>query len=212
MKHGETSNILTVFTGDRGILRLMAKGARNSKNKVTMRTDILSVTNISYYFKPQGELHTLSRSEQIVATNKIFDSEKHLNIAVFMLQSLLQTQCAELPAKNVFDFSVQLLVHLNFLTANPFLLFLKHQLLLAQSLGFDIIIDENGSPELSAGIDYHKFDFDEVEILKSAFREDWTALAQSTTELTGRQKVRLLNFFSEYFSQHVDNRFHYTVY
>jgi DNA repair protein RecO (recombination protein O) len=65
MKMGETSKLVTLFTRELGILKVVAKGSRSSKSRLGAALEPLTVSRIVYYHKENRELQFLSQAEII---------------------------------------------------------------------------------------------------------------------------------------------------
>jgi DNA repair protein RecO (recombination protein O) len=63
MKMGETSRLLTLFTREHGILKVIAKGSRSRKSRFGGALDLLNVVHIVYYHKESRELQLLSAAD-----------------------------------------------------------------------------------------------------------------------------------------------------
>jgi DNA repair protein RecO (recombination protein O) len=62
---GDTSRIVVVFTRDRGLIKLVAKGARRSPSRFGYALEPLSRSQFTYYWKPDRDLHLVSQAETI---------------------------------------------------------------------------------------------------------------------------------------------------
>jgi len=62
---GDTSRIVVVFTRDRGLVRLVAKGARKAPSRFGFALEPLSRAHYVYYFKTDRDLHLVSQAETI---------------------------------------------------------------------------------------------------------------------------------------------------
>ncbi len=65
MKMGETSKLVTLFTRELGLLKVIAKGARSRKSRLGAALEPLTVSRIVYYHKENRELQFLSQAEII---------------------------------------------------------------------------------------------------------------------------------------------------
>ena len=63
MNLGETSKLVTFFTRELGILKVIAKGARSSKSRLGAALEPLTVSRIVYYEKENRELQFLSQAD-----------------------------------------------------------------------------------------------------------------------------------------------------
>ncbi len=62
LDYGETSQIVTLFTREKGKLAVMARGARRAKSAFGSSLQPLSYTQVVFYYKPTRSLQTLSES------------------------------------------------------------------------------------------------------------------------------------------------------
>lgn len=227
LKQGDSSKILSLFTREKGLVKVIAKGARTQK-KSQFSTEILSINSITYYQKRSSDLHTLSRSERIANTSKIITSYVHTNIAIMILESLLQSLHTEAHHEELYDKTVLILQKLNDLPTNPFTYFLLHQLILAEEIGFELDLynmpEEECFYHIESGNWYDCLDKMSVASVKFKQIDVQLLLAlhsriQSNSydvnldaELPSSQKIRFIDFFSKYFSFHLEKKFAYTVY
>ena len=63
MKMGETSKLVTLFTRELGILKVVAKGSRASKSRFGGALEVLTVVRVVYYDKENRELQFLSQAD-----------------------------------------------------------------------------------------------------------------------------------------------------
>src|SRR5437773_11845651 len=64
---GDTSRIVVVYTRDHGLLKLVAKGARKTPSRFGFALEPLSRSRLVFYWKPDRDLHFLSRAEVVDA-------------------------------------------------------------------------------------------------------------------------------------------------
>jgi hypothetical protein len=64
---GDTSRIVTVYTRDHGLRKLVAKGARKTPSRFGYALEPLSRSRFVIYLKPDRDLHLLSRAEVVDA-------------------------------------------------------------------------------------------------------------------------------------------------
>jgi len=62
---GDTSRIVTVFTRDHGLRKLVAKGARKTPSRFGYALEPLSRSRLVLYLKADRDLHLLSRAEVV---------------------------------------------------------------------------------------------------------------------------------------------------
>lgn len=226
-KQGDSSKILSLFTREKGLIKVIAKGARTLK-KSQFSTEILSINSIAYYQKRSSDLHTLSRSERISNTSKIITSYVHTNIAIMILESLLQSLHIEAHHEELYDKTVLILQKLNDLPTNPFTLFLLHQLILADEIGFELDLYNMPEEECFYHIESGNWydNLDKMSVVSVKFKQIDIQLLRALhfhiqgdnydialdAELPSSQKIRFIDFFSKYFSFHLEKNFAYTVY
>jgi DNA repair protein RecO (recombination protein O) len=66
MNLGETSKLVTLFTRELGILKVIAKGSRSSKSRIGAALEPLTVSRIVYYHKESRELQQYLSQADIV--------------------------------------------------------------------------------------------------------------------------------------------------
>ena len=64
---GDTSRIVTVYTRDHGLRKLVAKGARKTPSRFGYALEPLSRSRLVFYLKADRDLHLLSRAEVVDA-------------------------------------------------------------------------------------------------------------------------------------------------
>jgi len=65
MNMGETSKLVTLFTRELGIIKLVGKGVRSSKSRMGAALEPLTVSRIVYYQKENRELQFLSQADVV---------------------------------------------------------------------------------------------------------------------------------------------------
>ncbi len=65
MNMGETSKLVTLFTRELGLLKIIAKGSRSSKSRIGAALEPLTVSRLVYYQKENRELQFLSQADII---------------------------------------------------------------------------------------------------------------------------------------------------
>jgi DNA repair protein RecO (recombination protein O) len=65
MNMGETSKLVTLFTREFGLLKVVAKGSRSSKSRIGAALEPLTVSRIVYYQKENRDLQFLSQADII---------------------------------------------------------------------------------------------------------------------------------------------------
>lgn len=82
IKLGETSKILTLFTRDYGVEKVVAKGSRSTKSRYWGTLELYNHISIVFYNKPNRDLQLLSQAEIVNSFQAI---RKDLNKTAFAL-------------------------------------------------------------------------------------------------------------------------------
>ncbi len=90
MNLGETSKLVTLFTRELGILKVIAKGSRSSKSRLGAALEPLTVARIVYYDKENRELQFLSQADIV---------EFFLNLPADLERWGYANACAELVSR-----------------------------------------------------------------------------------------------------------------
>ena len=192
MKLGESSKLLTLYGKKAGLLKLVAKGARQSKSRVRGNLEPLYIIEAVYYEKENRELQTLSQASMIYAPKfMLTDADK----------TVLAFACAEMVMRSATPGHVNLPVYgllravieaLDQPDTNARLIFFAFQWRLLQCLGFSPALQqcyECASTTLAGG----KFDFVNARLYCAACADRMyhgAALAESTIK-TLREFTRL---------------------
>lgn len=226
MKQGDSSRIITAFCRETGLIKGLAKGSRSSKNKSLIVTDLLSINSITYYQKKSGDLHKVTKSERTISTSRITDSYIHTNIAVMIIEALLQSLHPEVPQSDLFDKTVEILKNLNELPEHPFMLFIYHQIILAGEMGFEPDLSNIPNCDCIYNIEtgnWHenyddifangfKFKQKDAELLSKLNNIDISDILAQCRAISSDKKLRFIEFFTRFFSFHLEKKFKYTVY
>ncbi len=225
-KYGDSSKILSVFTKDYGKISLIAKGCRSAKSKFGGSLEPLSWVEINFYHKHNEQLQLLSNSDIVKPFSKLTTSLEHLASGLLIAESIYSMQSDEVNNEDLFNYLIRALTLLNQLPNNSFNVFVATQFKLAETLGFwlqfDFMLDENDSSE-------QKYAFSIVDGCPTPFTKNHNnrfimnrSLADSlekifklaleevcTVELNSNQQKSIINFFSEYFSYHLERKIQY---
>jgi DNA repair protein RecO (recombination protein O) len=98
MKMGETSKLVTFFTRELGILKVVAKGSRSSKSRFGAALEMLTVARIVYYDKENRELQFLSQADI---------AEHFPNLPIELEKWGLANACGELIVRSQADVEVK---------------------------------------------------------------------------------------------------------
>ncbi|MDQ1267325.1 MAG: repair protein RecO [Bacteroidota bacterium] len=227
-KYGDTSKIVTLYAKHHGITTLIAKGAREQKSHFGGSLEPLCNSYVSYYRKPGRELHLLSKAETVQSNKKIFESYQHTAYGLMIAESVLESQTEQEPNDILFQGISYHLSELAKLQQNSFALFASFQLLLAGQIGIGMNFDESSVSEelfygkdisysiesgcpmkMSGGIANHSF-----RLKSSAFRflncivnNDLEKLSDTNTDFKSQSHIK--DFFTYYFSFHLEKKFVY---
>ncbi len=222
-KYGDTSKIINVYTRDFGRQTLIAKGARMMKSKFGGSLEVMNIIEITFYKKPNRDLHLLSKADLFASSQKIASSLDHTIFGMMMMESIAKTQDIGAENKPLFDLIVQIIEKMLGLEPNFFALFVYSQIKLAGQLGFGLdfnlpspapqqLIDfsiVNGSPTMQKAYNSTTFAFDHAtfDFLSEVSRSTIDSLP--AREATQQQIMKIHNFLVKYFSFHLEKKFEY---
>ncbi len=222
-KYGDSSKLVSLFTYEKGVITVIAKGARNSKSKFGSSVQPMSIIYTNIYIKPNRDLHILSKAELVVPLGNIRRSMSKLAVGMAMMESIIQSQENDHANYELYDLLKNKLNKLNSIEIHPFTIFISFQIKLAELMGFGIdLTGVNGNQQImtflySEGTFLAKNAYDlensfilnknSIEIIKNIYNKNGAVfngmdIAYSTIE-------QIVNFFSGYFSYHLEKRFNY---
>jgi DNA repair protein RecO (recombination protein O) len=135
LNYGETSQIVTLFTEEKGKMGVMAKGARRPKSSFGSTLQPMAYTQVVFYDKPTRTLQMLSESSHVRSFHRLREDLQSITVGlriVELVDALLETEDA-LPS--VFVLLVRALRRLNRHEPRAANLWPTVQLRLAQELG-----------------------------------------------------------------------------
>ena len=135
LDYGETSQIVTLFTREKGKLGVMAKGARKPKSSFGATLQPMSYTQVVFYYKPTRTLQTLSESSHVESFHALRRDLRSITVGlriVELVEALMEEEDAQ---PEVFALLVRALRRLNAGEARVTNLWPYVQLQLAQLLG-----------------------------------------------------------------------------
>ncbi len=141
LDYGETSQIVTLFTRERGVVPMMAKGARHVKSRFGSSLQPMAYTQVVFYYKPTRELQTLSESTHVETFGRIRDDLERITLGlriVELVAALLEGGDAQ---PGVFNLTLGTLRALNAAGARAANVWPFFQLRLAAALGVAPAID-----------------------------------------------------------------------
>lgn len=137
MDYGETSQIVTVFTREKGKIAVLAKGARLPKSRFGSSLQPMSYSQVVFYYKPTRQLQTLSESSHVYAFHGIGRQLEKLALGQRIMELVAALLQDEEQNPMVFNLLVQTLDALNQAEERVGNVLFYFQLRLASLLGFD---------------------------------------------------------------------------
>src|SRR5262245_44951411 len=106
---GHPSRLVTVFTRDHGLRKLVAKGARKLPSRFGYALEPLSRSRLVFYLKPDRDLHLLSRAEVVDALGSRLSDLSRLAHAQAALELVDRLVWGEEPHARLYALLVQAL-------------------------------------------------------------------------------------------------------
>lgn len=103
---GDTSRIVTVYTRDLGLLKMVAKGARKTPSRFGYSLEPLSRSRFVFYHKPDRDLHLLSSTDTLSPLGSKLADITRLAHAQAALELLDRLVWGEEPHPELFDLLV----------------------------------------------------------------------------------------------------------
>jgi DNA repair protein RecO (recombination protein O) len=135
LDYGETSQIVTLFTREKGKLGVMAKGARRPKSSFGATLQPMAYTQVVFYYKPTRTLQTLSESSHVESFHSLRRDLESITVGlriVELVDALMEEEDAQ---PEVFTLLVRTLRRLDIAETRVTNLWLYAQLRLARMLG-----------------------------------------------------------------------------
>lgn len=137
----ETSQIVTLFTREKGKVSVMAKGSRQPRSQFGSTLQPMSHIQAIYYHKPTRELQTLSETAHLTVFNRINAELDRISIGLRMIELANALLQVEEENGDVFDLLLTALQHLNQREERVENIWPFFQLRLAGILGFQPAIE-----------------------------------------------------------------------
>ncbi len=141
MDYRETSQIVTLFTREKGKMAVLAKGARLLKSRFGSSLQPMSYTQVIFYHKPTRGLQTLSESAHVQPFHRISRDLKKLSIGWRIVELVYALMEEEQQHPQVFNLLVEVLGRLDEADVHAINLLPYFQMRLATVLGFAPDID-----------------------------------------------------------------------
>lgn len=106
---GETSKILTAFTPRRGLVSLIAKGARSPKSKFGGGLEVANRVQLVYYHRDTRDLQILSQVDILERFQRVQSGVGRLALAEACFEILLRTESGQQASGRLYDLLVQAL-------------------------------------------------------------------------------------------------------
>jgi len=98
LNYGETSQIVTLYTREKGKLGVMAKGARRPKSSFGATLQPMAYTQTVFYYKPTRTLQTLSESSHVESFHRLRRDLTAITVGfriVELVDALMETEDAQ---------------------------------------------------------------------------------------------------------------------
>jgi DNA repair protein RecO (recombination protein O) len=86
IEFGESDLLVSFFTEDKGRLKGVAKGARNSRRRFPNCLDLFCLTNVEYEMRKRGDLHFLHSCKLLHAFSGLRSDFSSLSLASYMIE------------------------------------------------------------------------------------------------------------------------------
>ncbi len=136
MEYGETSQIVTLFTREKGKLAVLAKGARLMKSRFGSSLQPMSYSQVVFYYKPTRGLQTLSESAHVQPFHGIGRDLEKLSVGLRVVELVYALMQEQEPNPQVFNLLLAVLGRLDEAGAHTANLLPYFQMRLAAVLGF----------------------------------------------------------------------------
>ncbi len=141
LDYGETSQIVTLLTREKGKLGVMAKGARRTKSQFGATLQPMAYTQVVFYYKPTRELQILSESSHVESFHRLRRNLESITIGLRIVELVDALVEEEDPQPEIFRITVQALRRLNRTEQRAANLWPFVQLRLAERLGIAPFIE-----------------------------------------------------------------------
>lgn len=135
LDYGETSQIVTLFTREKGKIGVMAKGARRPKTPFGATLQPMAYSEVVFYYKPTRTLQILSESSHVESFHRLRENLERITVGLRIVELVDALMEEEDPQPTVFALLVRLLRRLNATDRRAANLWPYAQLRLARLLG-----------------------------------------------------------------------------
>ncbi len=141
LDYGETSQIVTLLTRERGKIGVIAKGARRTKSQFGATLQPMAYTQVVFYYKPTRELQILSESSHVESFHRLRRDLTSITIGLRIVELVDAIVEEESPQPDVFTLTMRALRWLNRTEERAANLWPFVQLRMAELLGIAPAID-----------------------------------------------------------------------
>lgn len=113
LDYGETSQIVTLLTHEKGKLGVMAKGARRTKSTFGATLQPMAYTQVVFYYKPTRELQILSESSHVESFHRLRRNLQSITVGLRIVELIDALVEEEAPQPQVLGLTVRALRRLN---------------------------------------------------------------------------------------------------
>ena len=148
IEYGETSQIVTLFTEEKGKITVMAKGARRPKSVFGASLQPMAYTQVVFYYKPTRSMQILSESALVEPFHALHRSLEKITIGLRVVELLRALLEEEAPHPTVFALTRQVLRRIDAAPARAGNVWSYFQLRLATELGVAPSVDRSAVSEV----------------------------------------------------------------
>lgn len=138
---GESSKILTLYTREEGVVKVVAKGARKATSRIGGNVEPLYTIEAVYYAKEHRELHILSQASIVEAPRYILQDADRVMLGMACCEMIARLETAGASNPGVYGLLRATIKALNEPELEPRYLFFAFQLRLLELLGISPGID-----------------------------------------------------------------------
>lgn len=140
MKYGDTSKIVTLYSRKYGKIRVMAKGARTSKNKFGASLEPMVHSSVVMYKKEHRDLHLLSKCEIASPFLGLNDDGGKMAIGLAMIELVNMVMHDEEENQPMYTLLLESLRAVDESDKNPENIFFAFELRMAEIFGYGLNI------------------------------------------------------------------------
>lgn len=142
MKYGDTSKIVTLYSRKYGKIRVMAKGARTSKNKFGASLEPMVHSSVVMYKKEHRDLHLLSKCEIASPFLALIDDGGKMTVGLAMIELVNMVMHDEEENQPMYTLLLESLRAVDESEKNPENIFFAFELRMAEIFGYGLNIQQ----------------------------------------------------------------------